>query len=55
MKLIQRAPVVNTSQIHGFRGGLHSPYSAQPLRGFLLCETILATRVPGNQLPELVT
>lgn len=54
MKLIQRAPVVNTAQIHGFRGGLRCPYSAQPLRGFPLCDAILATRVPGNQLPQLV-
>lgn len=55
MKWIQRALVVNTTQIHGLRGGPHSPYSAQPLRGFLLRDTILATRVPGNELPQLVT
>lgn len=55
MKLIQRAPVIDTTQFHGFHGGsLHAPYSAQPLWGFLLCDTILATRVPGNQLPQQV-
>lgn len=32
MKLIQRAPVVNTTQIHGFRGGLHSLLCPAPPR-----------------------